>query len=320
MKYAFLALLLLQNPSPSRGVASQNQQGHSSGSQQESTSNQRGTETNPLFVKQLPTPKASEESAQETKDRDQKAANDRSIVNLTFWLVIATFVLAAVGIFQLFVFGYQSFKLRQTVDEMRNTGKQTDQMIQEAITQSKEAVRSSNAMENISTSIQQSTASAIASTKMFSERGQMQMRAYMCSAIGSGVYQDRAKGLKFQASVAMVNAGATPAHNVRFKTRADILPIPLPNNFAFPLPDEWGGGSLLGPHQQINVNPIVQDFCDDSEVDKIKTAQSKALYAWGIVEYRDVFGETHHTRFCQIYTFLPDKVWGYFTPQHNDAD
>jgi hypothetical protein len=46
--------------------------------------------------------------------------------------------------------------------------------------------------------------------------------------------------------------------------------------------------SIISPRQIITVSPIVEDFCDDSEVEGIKrAAQGKALYAWGIFTYED---------------------------------
>ena len=71
----------------------------------------------------------------------------------------------------------------------------------------------------------------------------------------------------------------------------------------------------------MTVSPMVEGFCDDSEVEQIKRGTGgKALYAWGVIDYHDVFGESQRSNFGQIYTWLVDgKVWGYYTERHNDA-
>jgi len=74
---------------------------------------QRGTAQAPLVVETYPAPKTSEEAAAEKKDRDEQLANDR---NMVVW----TRVLASIGALQLIVFGYQAYKLRQTVADSKD--------------------------------------------------------------------------------------------------------------------------------------------------------------------------------------------------------
>jgi hypothetical protein len=324
MKYAlFLTLfLVLQNPSPSRGIASQDQQTHTSNSKQQPQGDQRGTENNPLFVKQLPTPKTDEEAAQEAADRNEKTASDRSIVKLTFWLVIATFILAAVGILQLGVFGYQARKLRQTVDEMRRTGEQTDKLIGEAITQSKEAANLARAMENTAAAIQTSTKIATTSVEIGTARSAQQLRAYVCVEVGTAFYQNRTNGIKFGGQVNMLNTGHTPAHKVRFNARVDILPFPLPNNQPLPLPNKPAGGTVLGPAQKMFITRFMDDFVPGADVDAIKLISAgKALYMWGVIYYEDVLQQEYTTDFCLALYWLPDgkTVLGQYADRHNDA-
>jgi hypothetical protein len=313
-----IALLLAayswsQNLSQRQGVVSQAKQDQSRGTQQPVAQDQRGTEAVPLVIKQLPAPKTNDESAQEAKDRAEKAANDRKLVEFTGSLVTATWVLGAIGILQLLVFSYQAYQLRVTV----NAAAEQSESMERSIT---EANRLASAMENVAKDIAISATAATESVVAVRERTAQQMRAYLCVIVGAGIYQDRAKNLKFQATPLVVNAGHTPAHKVAFRASAAILPLPLPDDFAFPLPVAAIGGSVVGPQQSITLSPMVEDFCDDADVEKIKHAEGKALYAWGIVTYEDVFGEPHQTKFCQILTWLPDgKVWGYYTDHHNDA-
>ncbi len=210
------------------------------------------------------------------------------------------------------------------VDEMRKTGEQTDKLIAENIAQSKsmqlsvaEAARLASAMEVVAKEIAVSSKAAMASVDAIGQ----QMRAYICVVIGSAIYQERPKNLKFQAIPSIVNAGLTPAHKVSFQTDAAILPIPLPEDFTFPLPDNPAGTSMIGPRQNIVVSPIVKDFVDDTEVEAIKNGQGKGLYAWGIFTYEDIFGKPQYTKFCHLYTWLADgkTTYGYYDKRHNDA-
>src|SRR5258708_756447 len=64
------------------------------------------------------------------------------------------------------------------------------------------------------------------------------MRSYLCVNICTGVYQERAKDLRFEAKPMLLNTGYTPAHNVTYKAKADILPFPLPKDFNLPSLDD----------------------------------------------------------------------------------
>jgi hypothetical protein len=89
-------------------LLSQKQPTESNGPQQSPAQDHRGTQDAPLFIKEVPTPKTKEESAADAKDRKEKSANDRKLVEFTG-------ILALVGALQLVVFGLQSYYLRKTV-------------------------------------------------------------------------------------------------------------------------------------------------------------------------------------------------------------
>jgi hypothetical protein len=267
--------------------------------QQATTTDQRGTQESPIVVKVLPTTKTPEEAAEEKKDRDAKTENDGN-------LVILTGVLAFVGFCQLLVYGYQAKKLRETVE---SAGEQAEAMERHI----GEAARSADAMERIATTIQAGNRAII--------------RAYLTVIIGGGIYQERRPGqgdLKFEARPSLVNTGNTPARKVRIMRRkAQILPVPLPGNFDFPLPDDdpAQGDAVVGAHLTYILNCIVDDFVPDAEVQAIKEGAGRGLYVWGLVTYEDIFGESHFTQFAQHIYWLPNNtVMGFFIPGHNDAD
>jgi hypothetical protein len=338
-----------QNPIPSRGETHRPRQAFSGNTKQQSVSpDQRGTVNSPLFVRVIPTPKTEKETTQEIEDREEKRANDRKLVDFTRGLVIATVILGLVGLLQLGVFGYQAIQLRNTV---RAAGEQSEAMeraigeaarsasameevahhieasIQTAANQSKsmeqsvkEASRLASAMEVVSKEIAISAKAATDSVTALKERAAKQMRAYLSVVIGSGVYQERDKQLRFEAKPNLVNAGHTPAHNVKYKAKAEILPVPLPDDFSFPLSVDFLGGALLGPQQTAFMSAIVDNYCDDAEINDIKVGKGKALFVWGVVYYEDVFGDSHYTKFCQSTLWQADgKVFGYYIPKNNEA-
>jgi hypothetical protein len=302
-----------QNPSPSRRVVGQNQQPQSQSAKQTPNSDERGSEQNPLVIKQLPTVKTDEESAQEAKDRNDKAANDRKLVEFTGNLATATYVIGAIGLLQLFVFGYQAIQLRRTVNAATEQSEDMKRSIQQA-------TRSAVAMEQIAKQLEISTKTSADSTNAFITRGAMQMRAYVCVEVGSAAYQVKANNIKFVAQTVMLNAGNTPAHKVRFRAKAAILAVPLPSDFAFSLPVASVGGSVLGPHQRLNMTCAVDDFVPEEQVPQIKLCNGNGLYIWGVIEYLDVFSQTQTTNFCQLLTWVDEKsVYGTYIDRHNEA-
>src|SRR5438445_6626974 len=312
----FILAIVLQNPSPSGRIVSQNQQSQAQPSQQPAQPNQRGTEQSPIFVKEVPTPKTEKESSQEAKDPEDKTANDRKLVDFTRDLVIVTAILGAIGCFQLMVFGLQARRLRQTVEAAADQGQAMERSIAEAN-------RLAIAMEDTAKHLQANTKVALDSVTIGTERSAQQLRAYVCVEIGTAFYQERKKDIKFAGRSILINTGNTPAHNVRFRTQAAILPFPLPQGFVFPpLPANDAGGALLGPNRQQFITHMIDgDFVPDADVEGIKNLSGgNALYMWGIISYADVFGQAQTTTFCHLLHWNPDKsVGGVFIPGHNDG-
>jgi len=267
--------------------------------------NQRGSKQSPLFVQTIPTPKTAQESAQEAEDRANKADNDRNLVKFTGKLVTATFILAAIGLLQFLVYAYQARQLRHTV----NAASEQSGAMQRYIV---EAERSATAMENI--------------VKVINFGNHAVMRAYLTVIIGNAIYQERRIGqgdLKFEAKPILVNTGNTPARKIKIHIAADILPVPQPEGYELPPPDEnlAKDAGMLGAHLNATMSGVVKDFVPDSEVANIKEGLPKALCVWGFVTYEDMFGGSHRTQFGQWITWLPDgKVWGYYMAGQNDAD
>jgi hypothetical protein len=193
--------------------------------------------------------------------------------------------------------------------------------------QSVDMKRAADAMQISSKAANIASQAATDSVIALKERTAQQMRAYLCVNICTGVYQERAKGLRFEGKPMLLNTGHTPAHNVTYKAKADILPFPLPEDFKLPSLDDRTGYTvgILGPQQNFILNAWVErDFFEDGEAEEIKRGRERRLYIWGTVTYEDVFGEKKYTNFfqsiCWVATEQGDRIIGNYGSQHSDAN
>ncbi|WP_199545003.1 hypothetical protein [Paraburkholderia kururiensis] len=273
-----------------------------------------GTQSDPLVVTIHPEPKSKDELIKDAQKEAEKAASDRETITINHRLLIVGILQLVVFLAQLLVFGYQALKLRETVDASAAQSRDMKESIAASI-------RAAVAMEKVAISSARGSQAASESVAALRERTAQQMRAYLSVVTGGATYQESQKGLRFEANPVILNTGHTPAHRVNAVIRADILPLPLPDDFSFELPaDSEAGQAVLGPNQNRILSAVVQRNIPDEDVQKTKAGTGQALYVWGRVSYDDVFGEHRLTRFCQIMVWLPNgNVFGYFTPQHNDA-
>ncbi|MDP9159846.1 MAG: hypothetical protein M3O09_06400 [Acidobacteriota bacterium] len=246
---------------------------------------ERGTEQSPLFVEEIPSSQTRAKTDEERQDRNEKAANDRKLTFFNGCLVVVAFL-------QLLVYAYQASKLKETVES---------------------AEQQSRAMEDMVAVIQ---------------RGNRDItRAYLTVTVGGALFQEKREDqfdIKFEGQPALLNTGNTPARKVRIRTVAEILPVPAPSDFSYPLPKEQADSKyegIVAAHQTYTLSAAVKDFVPDSEVSLIKEGSGKALHVWGLVVYEDIFGVEHKTQFGQILTWYPNgRVFGIYIRGQNDAD
>ncbi len=105
-----------QQSSPSELESSQPQQPKAQTAKQQAAPDQQNARQDAPVIETPPTQKTNGEAAHEVKDGDEKTTNDRKLIQYSLDLDILTAIIAAIGALQLFVFGYQAWKLRQTVD------------------------------------------------------------------------------------------------------------------------------------------------------------------------------------------------------------
>jgi hypothetical protein len=137
-----LALFYSNPPIPANGIEkSREPQGYSEGTQPDTNYYQRGTPDIPIFIHVLPTKKTNAEAAQDEAERFKKSLNDWGMLGFTG---LSAFIFLA----QLFVFGRQARRLKETVGAMREIDEgQTSRMANSIA----EAARAATAMEGVAT-------------------------------------------------------------------------------------------------------------------------------------------------------------------------
>jgi hypothetical protein len=226
----------------------------------------------------------------------------------------------AIGTFALAVF---TWSLWRATDAMLRVAKEQSVDMKRSIA---ESARAASAMEEVAAQVTISAGAAQESVATLKYRSALQMRAYLSVQIGGGAPQVREKSRRFEGRPQLKNHGLTPAHKVSYRAKVDILPFPLPIGTLLPSPEQLPNhAAVLAPGQDFTLNAFLEGFVDDADVDKIKSgAPGKGLYNWGTVTYEDIFGVKHYTNFCHRLTWQPTKdddvVYGFYMPQHNDAN
>jgi hypothetical protein len=151
-----------------------------------------------------------------------------------------------------------------------------------------------------------------------------ELRAYIAVVIGDAIFQVRRDpplgDLRFEARPVLTNTGRTPAHNIRFKARAAILPVPLPPGMDLPITHDADIGEIvIGINQTAYMSAVVDGFVQDADVADIKLGVSRSLYVWGRVVYNDVFGDQYETLFCHQIYWTGETVRGYYAPRRNKS-
>jgi hypothetical protein len=250
---------------------------------------------------------------------------DARVAYFTALLAIFTGVLAFATV-ALFVATFALWQeTRNALADSRATSERQAKDTAKAIA---EAARSATAMEEVAGSMAinaEQVVKSVTTSKEIADRqkqfGEMQIRAYLSVLIGTGIFQERKKRLRFDARPTVRNVGATPARNVRWKIAVGVLPIPMPRKQYFKLPATWSGGSLIPQQNEVTIFEVLGGYYGDEEAELIKRAQGKALYVWGVVSYEDVFRRLRRVTFCQQMEWRgePGKevVYGHYMNRHN---
>jgi hypothetical protein len=252
---------------------------------QQSTAEQRGTESAPVFVKgEVTTKKDKTEADNDAKEREVKEETDASLVKYTGYLALFTLLLFVftAGLFAV------TFRLSR---DAKATGDEHAGKMEKSIT---EAGRAANAMEKVA----KATAD---NADRFQDMMRTQFRAYVSVEWVKALHQD--DGFVFQMDMNFRNDGLTPAKNVSYSMRIDVLPAILPADFDFAVIEPSLHDATMAPRQVFSVQQIMRRLPDE-ESEQAFDQGLKSLYAWGTVQYEDIFGGKRATNFCHSVHFL----------------
>jgi hypothetical protein len=221
---------------------------------QPTVTDQRGTENSPLIVQIRPTAKTQAEAEQDARDRDQKAANDRNVLEINRNLVVIGFLQLAVFLGLLFAYGYQASKLRETMIATRAIAAQ----------QSEDTRRSIGIAEQALVSVKR----AFVFAKGFQNRLDIQ----------NGNIENHIVFVTWE------NFGNTPANEVRTWIKWQSFPMNEDRDATF-VADNRGSSTVLGPRNSmqsgyaiIPLEAMLQNWRHETEI-----------WVWSRVEYRDIF-------------------------------
>jgi hypothetical protein len=280
-------------PAPRRNPSQQQQ----SRSAQPSEVDQRGTENSPIVVKVLPAPKTPEETAQE-----RAARNDLSAAN--WWMVRLTGLIFIIGALQTLVFWIQATRLKKTIEKMDEIATGQTKDMRDSINA---AARAADAMEGVAESLAQNVRDvqeSVAISREIADRQklitELGARAYLSVLFENAIYQDASH--IFESIVTVVNRGNTPAYEVTFEAAADIVPVPVPDDFNFPLSPADAGTSvsIIAPQtNKIIRRTAATGRVPDEEVELIKSGgPPRCLAMWGVLKYKDAFREPRYVKFA----------------------
>lgn len=215
---------------------------------------------------------------------------------------------------------FQLAEFRRSLDESRRIADERGTQIGIAAV---EAGRAAIAMQGVAGIMAEAGQTAAGMAEDQREFWQRQARAYLSVTFGGMVPQHEASNTRFEPRMSLTNSGRTPAYKVQYFGNCDLLPVPLPSDFEFPLPEvlQDGGLGTLGPRQNFIIGAAAPRLYSASEIAEIKLGVPMRLYAWGRVVYEDAFGISRFVNFCQGFFWLDNgNIMGLNTSRHNDSD
>jgi hypothetical protein len=224
----------------------------------------RGTDKSPLAVRVTQMPqKTAGEISREDRDRSLRLASD----NRTFWLGVWTVVIAAftafIFVLQLFVFGRQAQRLRESIEE------------------SKLATRATQTAAN----------AAEKTVETMNETAGRQLRAYV--AVKNGCVVGIRDGSKPIAWLTVKNYGQTPAY--KFSVSVDIELV-VGSDELHPNKEPSSVLGHLAPSAELVLTAPALVMLTQTHLFQLENGAA-TIFVHGIIRYFDTFGKEHFTRF-----------------------
>lgn len=282
-----------QGPREQRGK----QQTHAGDTAEATRRNQRGTADSPLVVKVLPAPRNQEDLAREAREREEKAASDRSMV---VWTTVSALTAVVLAFFN----GINLWMLRK---------------------QGKDLLTQQGIMQSQADHMRDQAGATQASVAQMKDTAERQLRAYIVAKAGKlhtkRLGTGESRYLEWHPQI--INTGQTPAYDVRLVATSGIRDEPLPPGASLITeldPKGVGSQGTLGRAQVIWPSCGVR--VKESEMPTVvRRGSGKAWYVWGRVTYQDIFRQDHWTEFCFVADWKPDGTpISRVAPQGNDAD
>lgn len=265
---------------------------------------QLGTQNSPLFVSgEVIAIKDRADAAQEAEERKVKEQTDGKLVEYTSYLAFCTFLL--------FVFTaalwWVTFRLSQRAQ--LEGDRQAAEMAQSIA----EAVRSADAMEAVAEATK-------TNALLMKDIVQKQARAYLGFEGAVCVPQDRTTNWRYELRFHIKNFGHTSAQSVNVNSRLAILPFPIPQTFDCHLDIKDKPGADFATQQTYYFAASLDKLVSDEEINSFTKSGDTALCLYGVVKYRDVYGDAHYTNFFKICRWdVTGNLSTMNAPWHNDT-
>jgi hypothetical protein len=185
-------------------------------SQQISQADNRSTLEAPFIVKSIPTEKSQQEAEEDARDKNDKRRNDR----VTIFTGIATAVILAL---QLFVFGWQAPRLKQTISTMKELGKKQSDDMRASIAVANDAALAANRSADV------------AENALIAGQGAF---VFVKNCMFNGITDATTNRIiHWKVNVTWENSGQTPTRYLKLRINREAPPLRnsvLPDEFTFP--------------------------------------------------------------------------------------
>lgn len=236
---------------------------------------QRGTENNPITVKIISDPKSREQVDQERSEKEERFANEHSLIFATWFLAFTTGLLFLAAAIQAGLFVWQLRLIRDSAKDAMSAAK--------AATESAQASK-------IQAEVAQET------LKTMQDTAERQLRAYVLVEARRIKQFDTANPTVVE--LCIKNVGQTPAYEIQISAGVQVLPVNIPAGTNF-------NASFQGNISITTVHPNNELFTDarsstplsSAEISQIKNGTQNRLYVAGTLKYRDAFKKQRATEF-----------------------
>lgn len=263
LSFVFVSWAAYSNEWPTNDI--QKKEAHTSNATKKAETNKQGTPENPFIVKRLDAEETPERRKQMSAERNEKAANERSLVIWTITLAVATIVLGLIAAGQLGMFFQQLKLMRRGTDDAKDLA--------------------------IAAKASADAAKINADAVIASERAYIFVEIFLDAELSSeGV------GLQNAIRIKIWNYGKTPAEILIIRAYG-VVQADTPQS----LIEVEGSDKELPPGfgiakdcaYEITVSPYITE----AEIEEIKRWEKK-LFCVGLVIYEDIFKKRRETGFC----------------------